>query len=235
MQTSEQLIADLIECVEPGRAESNAWFFKTGKGDYGEGDVFLGVRVPDTRRVAKKYREINLTQCKKLIHNEFHEVRLTCLHILVDKFTRGDDEQKEEVFNFYKKNLSGVNNWDLVDSSAHKIVGAYLFGRDRSWLYELAGSDDLWKQRISIISTFYFIKNGDFGDSLNLSEKFLSSEHDLMHKAVGWMLREIGNIDREVEERFLSIYYKKMPRTMLRYAIEKFPEDLRQDYLKGTV
>lgn len=233
--TSQDVIEALDRHSDPHRAESGGWFFKTGPGEYGEGDLFIGVTVPQGRKVAKQYKDLPLSEIEQLLKSPYHEVRLAGLHILVDQFKRGDESFKSEVFEFYKDNIDHVNNWDLVDTSAPYIAGAYLYDKDKAWLYDLARTGELWKQRISIISTFYFIRQNEFGDTLAISEMLLDHKHDLIHKAVGWMLREVGNRDREVEELFLQEHYQDMPRTMLRYAIEKFPERLRQDYLKGRV
>jgi 3-methyladenine DNA glycosylase AlkD len=233
--TSSDVVLELEKLSDPERAFNSAWFFKTGPGGYGQGDLFLGATVPQTRLVAKKYRELPLKEARKLLANEFHEVRLTALHIMIQQFSRGDEKVRSQIFDVYRSNIQAINNWDLVDTSAPAVVGAYLYEKPRDWLYELVDSTDLWSQRIAIISTFYFIKQGDFGDTLAISEKLLVHEHDLIHKAVGWMLREVGNRDRQVEELFLRQHYQHMPRTMLRYAIEKFPENLRQDYLKGRI
>jgi len=233
--TSQDVVNALIELSDQRHAETCVWFFKAIPGGYSEGDKFLGVRVPQTRQVAKQFRDLNLDETELLLQNEFHEVRLTALHILADKFKKGDASDKSDIFELYKSNLGTINNWDLVDTSAPYIPGPYLFDKDRSWLYELANSNDLWRQRIAIISTFYFIRQDDYGETLLISEKLLNHSHDLIHKAVGWMLREVGNRDRQAEEEFLREHYQNMPRTMLRYAIEKFPEPLRQDYLKGRI
>jgi len=233
--TSQDVIEALQSISDEHRAEIGARFFKTGPGEYGEGDLFLGVTVPQTRKIAAKFRDLSFYEIEQLITNAFHEVRLTALHILVDKYKRGDDATKKQVFDFYGHHLDYINSWDLVDTSAPYIVGPHLFKLDRSWLYELAASNELWRQRVSIISTFYFIRQEDYDDTLKISEMLLNHPHDLIHKAVGWMLREVGNRDIEVEEEFLTQHYANMPRTILRYAIEKFPEKLRQDYLKGRI
>lgn len=212
-------------------------FFKTGKGEYAEGDKFIGVTVPNQRLVAKKhFSKISLNEIEELLHSPIHEYRLTSLIMLVYKFEKLiSDVDKKEIFDLYVNNTDYVNNWDLVDLSAPKIVGAYLCDKDRTLLYDFAKSNHLWKQRIAIISTYYFIKKNQFEDTLRISEILLNHKHDLIHKAVGWMLREVGKIKLDVEINFLNKYYKKMPRTMLRYAIEKFNEDLRQKYLKGNI
>lgn len=220
--------------ANPQKAKLLQGFFKTGKGEYAEGDVFMGVMVPDTRKVAVKYKDLPLKDIEALLSSEIHEERLCALLILVYRFEKHPRERKE-IFDFYLKNTKHINNWDLVDLSSHKIVGKWLLDKNRNVLYELAKSESLWERRISVISTFAFIANKNFNDSLRLAEILLHDDHDLMHKAVGWMLREIGKRERGVLERFLAKYYKKMPRTMLRYAIEKFPEKMRKEYLEGKV
>ncbi len=232
---SIKLKRELKILANPEKAKINQKFFKTRKGEYGEGDIFLGVTTPESRKIAKKYRDIEFKELKTLLNSKIHEERFVSLLILIDKFERGDEKKKKEVVDFYLKNLKWINNWDLVDVSAYKILGSYLYNKDRKILYNLATSKNLWEKRISIIATLYFINKNDFSDTLKISEVLLSDEHDLIHKAVGWMLREIGKIDLHAEEDFLKKYYKKMPRTMLRYAIEKFPEEKRQKYLKGKI
>ncbi len=226
----------LEELSSDTKADASRWFFKTGPGEYGEGDEFIGVKVPDQRKVSRQFKDLDLNEIQKLLDSPIHEHRLTALFILCLQFEKAGEPQKKKIYEMYLRNVakSNVNNWDLVDSSAHKIVGAYLLDNNREKLYELAESDNLWEQRVSIISTFWFIKNDQFGDTLLISEKLLHHEHDLIHKAVGWMLREVGNRDVTAEQDFLGRHYKQMPRTMLRYAIEKFPETTRQRYLKGT-
>lgn len=210
-------------------------FFKTKVGQYGEGDVFLGVTVPVSRNIAVKYKKLSLLETGELLRSKIHEERLVALFILVHNFKEGGESEKKKIFNFYLKNTRFVNNWDLVDLSADKIVGSYLLNKkDRRILYRLAESKNLWKRRIAIITTFNFIKNNQFKDTLNISELLLEDDHDLIHKAVGWMLREVGKRSLEVEEKFLRKHYRKMPRTMLRYAIERFPEVKRLDYLKES-
>ena len=212
-------------------------FFKTGLGEYGEGDKFIGVTVPDQRIVAKKYySEISLDEVEELLHHSVHEYRLTALIMLVYKYekTKSESEQKV-IFDYYAKNTDYINNWDLVDLTAPKIVGAYLFDKEKTILYDFAKSDHLWKQRIAIVSTYYFIKKNLFEDTFRISEMLLFHKHDLIHKAVGWMLREVGKMNLSAELEFLNKHYKKMPRMMLRYAIEKFDEGLRQKYLKGEI
>jgi 3-methyladenine DNA glycosylase AlkD len=212
-------------------------FFKTHQGGYGEGDIFIGVTVPVQRSVAKKfYKTTSLADVAELLSNPVHELRLTALFMLVYRYNwvKTDDE-KESIVELYLKNLKFINNWDLVDSSADKILGAYLFDKDKKLLYKLAKSKSLWEQRVAIISTFYFIRKNIFEDALAISELLLDHKHDLIHKAVGWMLREVGKRNYKQEYDFLLKYYKTMPRTMLRYAIEKFDEELRQKFLKGSI
>jgi len=227
----DQIKKDLAKLEDPERAKNSQWFFKTGKGQYGEGDVFLGITVPQQRKVAKKYMHLSLSDLQELLSSKIHEHRFTALVILISKYQKAEEPSKKEIFDFYLENSENINNWDLVDLSAPKIVGKYLLDKERSILYKLAKSDSLWERRISILSTFTFIDNNDFEDALNISEILLNDEHDLIHKAVGWALREIGKRDQNLEERFLVKHYLHMPRTMLRYAIEKFDEKKRKKYL----
>ena len=208
-------------------------FFKTGKGEYGEGDQFLGIRVPVLRSVAKIAR-LTLDEIHALLVSPWHEERLCALFILVENFSKAREriEERVQIYNFYLNHTAHINNWDLVDSSAHKIVGEYLFYQDDDQiLFQLALSESLWERRIAVMATHYFIKRGKFDTTLKLSKMLLNDKNDLIHKIVGWMLREIGNIDVQTEMNFLDEYYHVMPRTMLRYAIEKFPEEKRQQYL----
>lgn len=229
------LRSELKKIANKEKAELLKRYFKTGKGEYGEGDVFIGISVPENRKIAIKYSGLPLQAVEQLLLSKIHEERFVALEILVYKYDKGDERARQEIYDFYMKNLSGINNWDLVDTSAPYIVGRHLFNRKRDILYGLAKSDTLWKRRIAIISSYYFIKKNDFHDALKISEMLLRDKHDLIHKAVGWMLREIGNKNRDVEEKFLRKHYKSMPRTMLRYAIEKFPENTRKAYLKGEI
>lgn len=218
--------ADLQKLASPAKAKSSAWFFKTGIGQYGEGDVFIGVTVPDQRKVAKRYKDLSLVEIEKLLKSPIHEHRLTGLLILAGK------KLSKEIYDLYFKHIDRVNNWDLVDSSASYIVGKYLlYTLDRNILLKLAKSKNLWERRIAIISTATFIKNDEFKDTFAISELLLQDTHDLIHKAVGWMLREIGKMDQEAEEAFLKKHYKTMPRTMLRYAIERFSPSKRAYYM----
>jgi 3-methyladenine DNA glycosylase AlkD len=232
---AQQIKNDLEGLMNSEKAEFLPGFFKAIPGGYGEGDKFIGVTVPDQRRIAKKYcKTISLDELQELLRDPVHEYRLTALFILVGKFEKAAAEtQKKKLTDFYIDNMAYVNNWDLVDSSAYKILGEYLVDKEKDLLYELAKSDNLWHQRIAIISTFCFIKKNHFDDALAIATILLNHQHDLIHKAVGWMLREIGNRDFRAEYDFLAVHYRKMPRTMLRYAIEKFEPELRQKFLKG--
>jgi 3-methyladenine DNA glycosylase AlkD len=216
-------------------AETMQWFFKTGKGEYGEGDRFAGLKVPAQRKLAREFRNLSQDDLKVLLGSPVHEERLISLFILVDQYTKRSEKQKEEIFKFYLKNRRGINNWDLVDLSAPKIIGRHLLKKDRSILFKFALSENLWERRIAVLSTYEFIKNGEYNTTLQIIEMLLQDKHDLIHKAAGWMLREIGKKDLKAEENFLKVRYKKMPRTMLRYAIEKFPESKRKKYLQGKI
>lgn len=227
----KDLQKEFEKLTDKKKAKDYAWFFKTAKGEYGEGDLFLGIVVPEQRKLAKKYSNLSLNEIKGLLQSKYHEHRLTSLFILINKYKKSGKPYKKEIFNTYLSNTKYINNWDLVDSSAPNIVGDYLLDKDKSILYKLAKSDNLWEKRISILSTFAFIKEKRFEDTLKIAEILLKDKHDLIHKAVGWMLREIGNRDLSAEEKFLQKQAKNMPRTMLRYAIEKFPEEKRRFYL----
>lgn len=217
------------------RAEHSKRFFKTGKEEYGEGDIFYGLSVPEQRKIANLYwKLLSQKDIQKLLDSKIHEERMTALLILVKKFEESEEE-RENIFKFYIGNTKRINNWDLVDLSAPKICGEYLLKRDRKILYNLTNSDNLWERRIAIVSTHVFIKKNQFKDTLKISKSLLNDEHDLIQKAVGWMLREVGKRDLETEEIFLKRYYKKMPRTMLRYAIERFEEGKRIKYLRGEI
>lgn len=222
---------ELEKLKNPKKAEILSRFFKTGKGEYGEGDIFLGVTVPKQRQVAKKYADLNLEELQKLLSSKIHEHRLTALLILVSRYGKADEGLKKTIFNFYLKNAKNINNWDLVDLSAPKIIGDFLLNRDKLILYKLAKSKNLWEKRIAILATYALIKNNQFNDTLKISQILLKDSHDLIHKALGWMLREVGKRNQEIEEQFLKKHYQNMPRTMLRYAIEKFPEGKRKFYL----
>jgi len=210
-------------------------FFKTEQGDYGEGDKFLGIRVPVLRAAVKGFANLPLVEVGKVLRSQFHEERLFALLLLVHQFSKADGFRQKAIYEFYLGNTKYINNWDLVDCSAYKIVGPYLEDKSRKPLYRLAKSRSLWERRVAIISTLHLIKNSDFDDALKISEILLQDDEDLIHKAVGWMLREVGKKDRISEEVFLKNHYSRMPRTMLRYAIEHFPEKRRQAYLTGKV
>jgi len=225
----KNLISDLKKLEDTKQAKILQRFFKTGKGQYGEGDIFLGIKVPLQRKVVKTYYDLPLKDIQKLLDSKIHEHRLCALFILIHQYEK---EKEKEFVDFYLKNAKKVNNWDLVDLSCHKILGDYLLDKDKKILYKLAKSNNLWEKRISIISTFAFIRINKFEDSLKIAEILLNDSHDLIHKAVGWMLREVGKKDQSVEEKFLNKYYKTMPRTMLRYSIERFDDKKRKFYMK---
>lgn len=207
-------------------------FFKTGPGEYGEGDVFIGVRVPVIRKVAKEFKDLPLSEVECLLQSHIHEERLAALVVLGLQAGKANAKTRRQIYDLYLANTEFVNNWDLVDLSAPHLVGAYLEGKSHRPLYRLAKSKSLWERRISILATFHFIRQNDFADTLRIAELLLADEEDLMHKAVGWMLREVGKRDLKTLEQFLQEHHHAMPRTMLRYAIEKFPERKRQAYLK---
>ncbi|MDP3966357.1 MAG: DNA alkylation repair protein [archaeon] len=224
----DDLISELQKLYSKERAEHSKRFFKTGIGEYGEGDVFLGLSVPIQREFAKKYKDLSLSNLQKLLDSKIHEHRLIAGLILTQKFKKNP----EEIFNFYIKNSKRFNNWDLVDLTAPKISGEFLIGKNKQILYEFARSKNIWEKRIAIISTYAFIRKTNFADTLKISEILLGDKHDLIHKAVGWMLREVGKRNEEILKDFLDINYKKIQRTTLRYAIEKFPEKERKEWLK---
>lgn len=208
-------------------------FFKTGKGEYGEGDIFAGIKMPVQRKIAKEFKNLSYNHIKEIVDSKVHEERMIGLLILQGKYEQGDE--KEKAFGFYIRNRKRINNWDLVDISAPKIVGVHLLERDKKLLYEFVHSKNLWERRIAILSTFTFIRAGEFETTFKFSDILLNDDHDLIHKAVGWMLREIGKKDLNAEEKFLKPRYRRMPRTMLRYAIEKFPEVKRKKYLLSKI
>jgi len=237
MDTIEAIKKDLHSHIDPEKAAHLPKFFQAHPGGYGEGDLFLGVTVPNQRKVSRKYfKTITMDELEELLNSKYHEHRLTAIFILVLKYDRAKTEsEQKQLIDFYLSNLSAVNNWDLVDSSAYKILGPYLYDKDKSLLYELAVSNNLWEQRIAIITTYHFIKKDDYTHTFELADLLIDHEHDLIHKAVGWMLREVGNRNFEEEFNFLIPRYKRMPRTMLRYAIEKFEPGLRKDFLAGNI
>ena len=233
------LTSDLARLADQDKAVILQRFFKTGSGQYGEGDIFLGITVPAQREVAKKYTDLTLVELQKLLASKVHEHRLTALIILVTKYQRAlrktqgkpRETERKKIVDFYLKNSKYINNWDLVDSSAEYIVGDYLMDRGKSILHKLARSKNLWERRIAVVATFAFIKNRRFGETFKIAENLLGDNHDLIHKAVGWMLREVGKRDQNALENFLQKHYPSMPRTMLRYAIERFDESKKKFYM----
>ena len=228
---------ELKSMADPDKAAILQRYFKTGLGQYGEGDIFIGVMVPQSRKVAKKFSQLQLVEVKMLLYSHIHEERLVALLILVWRYSSAlsSREEKEEIVKFYLDNIKQVNNWDLVDLSAPNILGAHLIDRDRMLLYRLARSENVWERRIAILATYHFIRNGDFSDTLKIAEMLLQDRHDLIHKAAGWMLREVGKRDVASEEAFLEKHRSVMPRTMLRYAIERLPESKRRRYKKNPI
>ena len=232
----DKIKSDLKKLANKEKIPLYQSFFKTNPGQYGEGDVFIGVSVPDTRKVAKKYQNVSLKIIKQLLTSKIHEERLCAFEILCFKYEKSSEEKiKREIYNFCLKNRKGMNNWDLVDLTAPYIIGDFLSNKnkEREILYKLVKSNNLWDKRIAIISTVAFIKNNQFQDTIKISEILLNDSHDLIHKAVGWMLREVGKRDKKILLEFLNKHYKNMPRTMLRYSIEKFPEPERKKYLNS--
>lgn len=228
------LISELSSVANPEQAKNLSRFFKTGKGEYGEGDIFIGIKVPVQRNIAKKYSELSLADLQKLLDSKIHEHRLVALIILMNKYKKAKKNllEKRRIFEFYLKNTSRINNWDLVDLSAPTIIGDFLQREGTTLLREFAKSENIWERRIAVISTMAFIKKRNLGEALAISEILLHDEHNLIHKAVGWTLREVGKKNKNVLEIFLSSRYKEMPRTMLRYAIEKFPEEERKKWMQ---
>jgi len=236
MSSSKDVVRELNSLATPQKAKASAWFFKTGPGQYGEGDQFIGVTMPEQRVVAKQFRDLPLAEIEELVTSPIHEHRMTGLIILVDQFKKADGASRKTIYDFYLAHTANVNNWDLVDGSAELIVGPYLQDKDKSILTRLAMSDLLWDRRIAMISTFHYIKQGDPTEAFKIAEILMNDKEDLMHKAVGWMLREVGKkCGREVLIDFLATHYQTMPRTALRYSIEHFDADTRQAYLKGKI
>jgi 3-methyladenine DNA glycosylase AlkD len=235
----KQLEKRLQEAADPERAKNSQWFFKTGPGQYGEGDVFIGLTGPEMRKIAKEFSGLSIIDIQKLLDDEVHEKRQIGLLILYERYKKAckekNENSKKEIFEFYLKNAkkNNINNWDLVDISAPHIIGNYLLDKNREILYKLAISENLWEKRIAIISTAAFIRNNEFDDCLKISKMLLGDKHDLIHKAVGWMLREVGKKDQRLLELFLKENYQNLPRTALRYAIEKFEEGRRKRFLRG--
>ncbi|MFQ3575203.1 MAG: DNA alkylation repair protein [Cytophagales bacterium] len=231
---------DLIEALQLLKNDEKALFlkrfFKTGVGEYAEGDIFWGIVMPELRRVANSFENLSLEEIPLLMNNEVHEVRMTASLILTFKMKKAKSEvDKRLIFDTYVQQVDGINNWDLVDVTAPHVIGVHLLNKDHDLLFHFAKSENLWKQRIAVVSTLHFIKNKKFETTLTLSALLMNHKHDLMHKAIGWMLREIGKKDKPTLESFLKVHYSKMPRTMLRYSIERFDEERRQAYLKGLV
>jgi 3-methyladenine DNA glycosylase AlkD len=228
------LIRELEKNSSKEKAEISKRFFKTGKGEYGEGDEFIGLTMPQQRAIAKKYLNLSLGKIQELLKSKIHEHRMVGLIIVVEKYKRAKtEEDKENIFGFYLRNTKNINNWDLVDVTCTHIVGDFLLNKDKKILYGLVHSDNLWERRIAIVSTWKFIREGEFEDVLAISEILMDDEHDLIHKAVGWMLREVGKKDENVLKDFLNGNYKRIPRTTLRYAIERFEDDERKRILRG--
>lgn len=230
--TLQDLIRELHKAGDKKKAAFLNSYFKTGKGGYGEGDIFLGITVPVQRKLALRYTHLSLADVRKLLSSDIHEYRFTALELLVAKYEKANEKERGEIFKFYLASTDCINNWDLVDTSARELVGHYLEKRDRKILYKLARSKDIWERRIAIVATHHFIKLGQYEDTLKISKMLLTDTHDLIHKASGWMLREMGNKSVETLEGFLNTHHKVMPRTMLRYALEKFSPEKRAFYMK---
>jgi 3-methyladenine DNA glycosylase AlkD len=235
MSSLQKLQKEIRGLANSEKAKLLMRFFKTEKGEYAEGDVFLGIMVPTLRIIAKKYFTLPTSDVRSLLGSKYHEERLTALFILTHQFQNGDEKMRAEIFSLYLANTKHINNWDLIDLSAPKIVGDYLLqkGKGIAILKKLAKSNDLWERRIAVLATFQYIKYNSFKESLEIAEMLLHDKHDLIHKSVGWMLREIGKRNQIVEEEFLKKHAKEMPRTMLRYAIERFEETKRREYLSS--
>ena len=230
-----QIEARLHDLANPETARGLQRFFKTGPGQYGEGDAFLGIKVPVLRKLSGEFPDVALADAGELLRSKHHEARLLALLFLVRAFSKGSAAERQQIYELYLAATRHINNWDLVDASAPYIVGAHLADRERAPLYRLVQSDSLWERRIAIVATFHFIRGGEFRDTLGIAARLLADREDLIHKATGWMLREVGKRDLATLEAFLQRHYRDMPRTMLRYAIERFPEERRLAYLRGTV
>lgn len=235
MTIIQQIQAELAALANPERASKQQRYFKMGAGEYGEGDIFRGIRMPVLRGLCKKYKHIKLEEAEDLLTSAFHEDRLLALLLFVQLYRKGNAQQKQQVYDSYLRHTTLINNWDLVDTSAYHIVGPHLMQRDKAPLYQLARSSLLWERRIAIIATLHFIRQRHFDTTLHVATILLHDREDLIHKAVGWMLREVGKRHLPTEEAFLRPVYKQMPRTMLRYAIEQFPKEKRKRYLKGKI
>lgn len=232
MHTAQDIEQAIRAAANPDKAKTLSGFFKTGKGEYGEQDIFIGIPVPVTRNIVKQYLDTPLDQLEILLHNPVHELRMAALLCMVEQFKKADANRREAIYHTYLSNTAYINNWDLVDLSAAQIVGGYLEEQDHTPLYRLAQSSLIWEQRISIISTWQWIRKGRFDDTLAIADILLYNKHDLIRKAVGWMLREVGKKDKIRLCTFLDTRYRDMPRTMLRYAIEKFPPEERRHYMQ---
>lgn len=235
---NQLVLKELEKYIDKKKSVDLARFFKTGKGEYGEGDKFLGITVPNIRKVVKEFRTLSLDELKEFLYSEYHEHRMFAVLVLTCQYESKRlqiSQTKEEIYNFYLEHRKQINNWDLIDVTCPHIIGAHLYDKDRAILYEFANSSNLWEKRISIISTFAFIKKNQFDDTLAIADILLDDKHDLIHKAVGWAIRNVGIKDESRMIEFLKARYKSMPRTMLRYAIEKLDEDLRQKFLKGYI
>ncbi len=233
--TLQEIRKKVRKLADKDKAKLLQGFFKTGPGQYGEGDVFLGLTVPVLREITRECRDTSLADVMALLQSPIHEERMLALFLLVGAYSRGNDAEKKKIYSLYLKSTRFINNWDLVDLSAPNIVGQHLLDKGRKPLYRFAATRNLWKKRIAILATAAFIRQNDFSDTLKISRMLLADDHDLIHKAVGWMLREVGKRDLQAEEKFLKQHYRIMPRTMLRYAIERFPETKRRKYLKGAM
>ena len=230
----DSLRRDLKKLSNKKKAVLLSKYFKTGKGEYGEGDIFLGIDVPTSRKIALKFDEISYPEIETLLKSPIHEERLIALLILIERFDKKEMEQRR-VYDFYLRHAKLVNNWDLVDVSADKIVGVFLMDKPRDILYKLASSKNIWERRIAMVSCYNFIKSKDYEDGLKVAQILINDQNDLIQKAVGWMLREVGKRDEKSLVTFLGLNYKEMPRTSLRYAIEKFPENVRKRYLSDGI
>lgn len=235
MSSLNAIQSHLRGIADPATAAVSQRFFKTAPGQYGAGDIFLGIKVPRLRALVKSFRGTSFETIAALLGSRNHEERLFALLLLMDRYQKGNEDERKSAYDLYLGHTAHINNWDLVDVSAPHVVGDFLANRSRKTLYELVASESLWERRIAIVATLHFIRRNDFADTLNLAERLLGDEHDLIHKATGWMLREVGKRDQSVEEGFLLRHYRAMPRTMLRYAIERFPETRRKAYLSGAV
>ena len=235
LRNSQQVTAHLLTLGSEEMAVQSRRFFKTGEGEYAETEQFIGVRVPVLRKLAKQLQNISLPETSHLLESPYHEARHLALFMLVNRYQRGGSDERTQIFETYLAHTSYINNWDLVDASAYRILGPHLYRGDRTLLFDFAQSENMWERRIAIISTLYFIKQNDYGDTFRLAEMLITDPEDLIHKAAGWMLREVGKRDKPSLDEFLKFHHRRMPRTMLRYAIEKHPEDQRQGYLKGLV